>query len=249
MAGAHPYFVSSVAPRIAEGELAATHRLLSWLKPPGEDEPLQGAAAAQAIDALLEPWVVRAPDSDLQHLIEARLLAAYGDPRIRSTGVWSLISAGARRVVLQWLAGATHPGVLRYRDAGRPHAHVVGPQAPLDGPLRRWSHHASLVRTERCRDPCCGSPPTRARRDPAGVRPEPLFVLARPQQVPVESSTCRGVGWSRGPTASRRGCFLQGTPTPWCPTRTRTLAISSAASGVRGDPNASCTWVIGATRC
>lgn len=107
MASVHPFFVSSLAPRIAEGAPAATHRLLAWLKPPGEDEPLQGAGAAQAIDALLEPWDGRPPDPELQRLIEARLLAAYGDPRIRSTGVWSLISAGARGVILQWLAGAT----------------------------------------------------------------------------------------------------------------------------------------------
>ena len=107
MASVHPFFLSSLAPRIAEGEPAATRRLLAWLKPPGEDEPLQGAGAAQAINALLQPWDGRAPDPDLQHLIEARLLAAYGDPRIRSTGAWSLISAGARRVILQWLAGAT----------------------------------------------------------------------------------------------------------------------------------------------
>lgn len=107
MASVHPRFVSAVATRIANGEPAAIHRLLSWLKPPGEDEPLQGAGAAQAIDALLEPWAGRAPDPNLQHLIEVRLLAAYGDPRIRFTGVWSLISAGARRVILQWLAGAT----------------------------------------------------------------------------------------------------------------------------------------------
>ena len=107
MASVHPSFVSSLAPRIAEGVPAATHRLLAWLKPPGEVEPLQGAGAAQAIDALLEPWDDRVPASELQRLIEARLLAAYGDPRIRFTGVWSLISAGARRVILQWLAGAT----------------------------------------------------------------------------------------------------------------------------------------------
>lgn len=80
MASVHPLFVSSLATRIAEGERAAIHRLLSWLKPPGEDEPLQGAGAAQAIDALLEPWEGCALDADLQHLIEARLLAAYDDP-------------------------------------------------------------------------------------------------------------------------------------------------------------------------
>ena len=107
IAAAHPFFVSCLAPRIAKGEPAATHTLLSWLKPAGEDDPLQGAGAAQAIDALLEPWKGQSPDADLQHLIEARLLAAYGDPRIRSSGVWSLVSPSARRVILKWLAGAT----------------------------------------------------------------------------------------------------------------------------------------------
>ena len=107
MAAAHPFFVSSLAPRIAEGDSAAIHRLLSWLRPPEADQPLQGAGAARAIDALLEPWDGAAVDSDLQHLIEARLLAAYGDPRIQSTGVWSVISQKAKRVILKWLTGAT----------------------------------------------------------------------------------------------------------------------------------------------
>ncbi len=109
IAAAHPLFVSSLAPRVAKEESAATRTLLSWLKPDRENEPLQGAGAAQAVDALLEPWEKQAPDADLQHLIEARLLAAYGDPRIdsSSSGVWSLISGVARRVILRWLAGAT----------------------------------------------------------------------------------------------------------------------------------------------
>ena len=107
MAAAHAFFVSSLAPRIAKGESAATRRLLSWLKPEGEDGPLHDVGAAQAIDVLLEPWQGQSPDSELQHLIEARLLAAYGDPRIHSTGVWARISPSARRVILRWLAGAT----------------------------------------------------------------------------------------------------------------------------------------------
>ena len=58
-------------------------------------------------DALLEPWEKLTPDSDFQHLIEARLLAAYGDPRVHSSGVWLLASGVAKRVILKWLAGAT----------------------------------------------------------------------------------------------------------------------------------------------
>ncbi|MCY4221818.1 MAG: EH signature domain-containing protein [Thiotrichales bacterium] len=110
IAAAHPLFVTSLAPRVAKGESAAARTLLSWLKPGREHEPLQGAGAAQVIDALLEPWEKRAPDADLQRLIEAHLLAAYGDPRIdsSSSGVWwPSISGVARRVILQWLAGAT----------------------------------------------------------------------------------------------------------------------------------------------
>ena len=127
MTAAHRFFVSSLAPRIGKGESASTHRLLSWLKPASEGRPLEGAGAAQAIDALLEPWERRAPDRDLQHLIEARLLAAYGDPRIQSTGVWSLISTGARRVILQWLAGATIQvffDIVTQAVAGGPSAHM-----------------------------------------------------------------------------------------------------------------------------
>ena len=104
---AHPFFVSSLSPRIAKGDSDATHTLLSWLNPAGADEPLRGAGAARAIDTLLVPWEEQDPDPDLQHLIEARLLAAYGDPRVHSSGVWSAVSGVAKRVILKWLAGAT----------------------------------------------------------------------------------------------------------------------------------------------
>lgn len=107
MAAAHSLFVSTLAPRIAKGEYAATRRLLSWLNPEGEHAPLEGTGAAQALDALLLPWERGDPDSELRHLIEARLLAAYGDPRIQSIGIWSGVSGRARRVILRWLAGST----------------------------------------------------------------------------------------------------------------------------------------------
>ena len=107
MAAAHSLFVSTLAPRIAKGESAATRRLLSWLNPEGGHDPLMDARAAQALDALLLPWAKGDPDSELRHLIEARLLAAYDDPRIQSIGFWSGVSGGARRVILRWLAEST----------------------------------------------------------------------------------------------------------------------------------------------
>ncbi|MCY4320546.1 MAG: EH signature domain-containing protein [Alphaproteobacteria bacterium] len=107
MASAHSLFLSTLAPRIATGESAATRRLLSWLNPEGEHAPLEGPGAAQALDVLLLPWERGDPDSDLRHLIEARLLAAYGDPRIESTGFWSSVCGRARRVILRWLASST----------------------------------------------------------------------------------------------------------------------------------------------
>ena len=107
MAGAHSLFVSTLAPRISKGESAATLRLLSWLNPEGEHARLEGAGAAQALDVLLLPWERGDPASELRHLIEARILAAYGDPRIESIGFWSGVSEGAKRVILRWLAGST----------------------------------------------------------------------------------------------------------------------------------------------
>ena len=65
---AHPFFVSSLAPRIAEGDSDATHTLLSWLNPAGADKPLKGVGATRAIDVLLEPWKEQDPDPGLQHL-------------------------------------------------------------------------------------------------------------------------------------------------------------------------------------
>ena len=117
MAAAHPFFVSSLAPRVAEGEFDATHRLLSWLSPEGEYDPLQGAGAAQALDALLKPWEKGDPDADLRHLIEARLLAAYGDPAF-SQPVFGHSFRGRQARDPQVAGGSHDSGVLRYCDAG-----------------------------------------------------------------------------------------------------------------------------------
>ncbi|MCY4541957.1 MAG: EH signature domain-containing protein [Rhodobacteraceae bacterium] len=107
MADVHSAFVNSLQRGIAGGDLDATRRLLSWLDPAGEVSPLQGDPAERAINTLLEPWAHQAPRQEQQELIETRLLAAYGDPRSQSTGVWTLVSSEALQVICGWLAGET----------------------------------------------------------------------------------------------------------------------------------------------
>ena len=107
MTVAHSEFVSALAPRIANSEEDAVRKLLSWIKPAYEREPLEGEGAAVAIDALLEPWHASDPIPELQRLIEERLLAFYDDPRTRPSGAWSLVSDTSTNVILRWLAGET----------------------------------------------------------------------------------------------------------------------------------------------
>ena len=52
MAASHSFFVSTLAPRIANGESSATHRLLSWLNPEGGHDLLKGAGAAAGLGCL-----------------------------------------------------------------------------------------------------------------------------------------------------------------------------------------------------
>ena len=104
---AHRRFVSALAPRIAEGDFAATEKLLDWLSPESARVPLEGPDASAAIDALLLPWRLHDPDQGLKNVIETRLIGAYGDPRIKNIGVWRTCSDDARRVILKWLTGAT----------------------------------------------------------------------------------------------------------------------------------------------
>ncbi len=104
---AHRRFVSMLKGRIAQGDVAVTEKLLDWLIPEGNSRPMQGKDAAKAVDALLEPWKDHDPDQKLKNVIEARLIDAYGDLRIRNVGVWCMCSEDARQVIGKWLTGAT----------------------------------------------------------------------------------------------------------------------------------------------
>ena len=107
MAAAHRYFVSGLAPRIESGDEGAARKLLDWIEPTSEGHPFQGPDAARAVETLLVPWRTVDPGPPMRELIESRLVNAYGDPRVRSAGVWATVSDDAREVILRWLAAAT----------------------------------------------------------------------------------------------------------------------------------------------
>lgn len=74
---------------------------IDWIRPPGRDARTIGAE--QAIEALTSPWLNSAPSDLLRsHLVEA-LIEMYGDPRIRSGGVWAGIGRAHMEVIHRWL--------------------------------------------------------------------------------------------------------------------------------------------------
>ena len=107
MQAAHLHFVSKLAPRIENGDFDATEKLLDWLDPPSIESLLRGRGAGKAMDALLLPWHTHDPDPELGELLKIRLVRAYGDPRVNTTGEWSACKGEARHVMLKWLTGAT----------------------------------------------------------------------------------------------------------------------------------------------
>lgn len=107
MQRAHSLFVEKVTLRIQDGDPDAVKRLLNWISPPTQRNPLLGNRAGEALDALLLPWSRDDPMPAIKTLLETRLVHAYGDPRGRSSGAWSTCNNASRDVMLKWLAGAT----------------------------------------------------------------------------------------------------------------------------------------------
>lgn len=74
---------------------------IDWIRPPGREARTIGAE--RAIEALTTPWINTAPSDLLQsHLVEA-LIEMYGDPRIRSGGVWAGVGRAHMEVIHRWL--------------------------------------------------------------------------------------------------------------------------------------------------
>jgi hypothetical protein len=99
MERAHEVLSALVAP-----ELTGRARIdwyIDWVRPPGRDARTIGAE--RAIEALTSPWLNAAPSDLLRsHLVEV-LIEMYGDPRIRSGGVWAGVGRAHMAVIHRWL--------------------------------------------------------------------------------------------------------------------------------------------------
>lgn len=99
MERAHELMSALVRPELSDR--ARIDWYVDWLRPPGRDARSTGAE--QAIEALTYPWLNTAPSDQLRsHLVEA-LIEMYGDPRIRSGGVWAGVDPAHMRVIHRWL--------------------------------------------------------------------------------------------------------------------------------------------------
>lgn len=98
----HLAFVEELAPQLANRP--AMERLIVWLKPEGQQARASGAA--EAIGALLSPWLNKAPSNDTERYLTERLISLYGDPRIRSENLaWARVPANLRAIIDRWLTG------------------------------------------------------------------------------------------------------------------------------------------------
>lgn len=97
---AHMSLTSIVRPHLSEQNLIDWY--IRWLRPLGKDEG-RNSGAEPAIEALIHPWLEKTPEDRLRsHLVEA-LIELYGDPRIKSGGVWGGIDERYMAVMHRWL--------------------------------------------------------------------------------------------------------------------------------------------------
>lgn len=99
MERAHEVLSAQVAP-----ELTGRARIdwyIDWIRPAGREARTIGAE--QAIEALTSPWISAAPSDLLRSYLVEALIEMYGDPRIRSGGVWGGIGRAHMEVIHRWL--------------------------------------------------------------------------------------------------------------------------------------------------
>ncbi len=90
--------------RLVRSKLKERDRIdwfVDWLRPTGREA--RNTGAEPAIEALVHPWLNETPSDELRsHLVET-LIELYGDPRIKSGGVWAGVEAGYMTIIYRWL--------------------------------------------------------------------------------------------------------------------------------------------------
>ena len=97
---AHLSLTNLVRPHLSE--LSLIDWYLRWLRPPGKEEG-RNPGAEPAIEALIDPWVNKTPEDQLRSSLVESLIELYGDPRIKSGGVWGGIDERYMAIVHRWL--------------------------------------------------------------------------------------------------------------------------------------------------
>ena len=97
---AHLSLTSHVRPNLSERSLIDWY--IRWLRPPGKEEG-RITGSEPAIEALIHPWIDKTPDEELRSYLVETLIELYGDPRIKSGGVWGGIGERYKAIVHRWL--------------------------------------------------------------------------------------------------------------------------------------------------
>lgn len=99
---AHVHYLAALASRL--DQRATVETLLAWLKPPGQPARVMGAA--EAITALLRPWMQRAPLKQMQELLVNQIADFYGHPKVNRHAVWNQVDPAMEALFLRWITGA-----------------------------------------------------------------------------------------------------------------------------------------------
>ena len=97
---AHLSLTSLIKTKLSDSKLIDWY--IRWLRPPGKEQGRTTGAEA-AIEALIHPWLDKAPEDSLRSYLVETLIELYGDPRIKSGGVWSGIGERYMAIVHRWL--------------------------------------------------------------------------------------------------------------------------------------------------
>lgn len=101
MALAHLSFTASVKTRLSNRDWIDWY--LRWLRPPDREVGITGEGAKASIEALIHPWLEKAPEDELRSFLVETLIEFYGDPRIKGGGEWSSINERSMTVIHRWL--------------------------------------------------------------------------------------------------------------------------------------------------